>query len=130
MKARKDEIAVTVLFCGFLAVMMVCYLFLPKRDFSETEKRYLEKTPVFSWDNLISGTLGENIESYLADHIPGRDFFVGLNAYADLVSGRQVTKDVRLLEGDRIVEAPVVWNEAVVQKNIQAIRSFSETMEQ
>lgn len=129
MKARKDEILTIVLFCGFLAVMMICYLLLPKTEFSEKEKRYLEKSPVFSGEELLSGSLGENIEKYMADHIPGRDFFVGLDAYVNLLTGRQITKDVRLLQGERIVEAPVKWNEAVVRKNLQAIQAFAESLE-
>lgn len=130
MKARKDEVLTVILFCGFLAVMMVCFLVLPKQDFSELEKRYLETAPEMSWENLASGQLGEDIEAYLADHIPGRDFFVGLNAYHDLTFGRQVTKDVRLLPGNRLVEAPVVWDEAAVQKNMLAINAFAETVGQ
>lgn len=130
MKARKDELLTTILFCGFLAVMMICYLVLPKRDFSESEKRYLEETPDASWDTLSSGQLGEDIESYMADHIPGRDFFVGLNAYYDLLSGRQITKDVRLLLGNRLVEGPVAWDEVAVQKKMGAINGFAEAVGQ
>lgn len=128
MKARKDEILTVVLFCGFLAVMLVCYLILPKKDFSELEKRYLEEAPEVSWENLSSGELGESIESYMADHIPGRDFFVGLNAYFDLATGRQNTKDIRLEADNRLVEAPVQWDENAVQKNMRAINAFAKTL--
>lgn len=130
MKARKDEILTCILFCGFLAVMLICYLVLPKRTFSESEKRYLEETPVVTWERLASGQLGEDIEAYMADHIPARDFFVGLNAGYDLVSGRQSTKDVLLLKGNRLVEAPVSRNPAAVQKNMSTFNSFAETVGQ
>jgi len=129
VKARKDEILTIVLFCGFLSVMLLCYLLLPKKDFSEKEKRYLEKAPVFSGEELLSGKLSDSIEKYMADHIPGRDFFVGLDAYVSLLSGRQITGDVRLLTGERIVEAPVEWNETAVQKNVSAILSFADSLD-
>ena len=130
MKPRKDEILTCVLFCGFLAVMMVCFLLMPKQDFSETEKRYLEDPPVVTWENLASGKLGNDIETYMADHIPGRNFFVGLNAYYDLFSGRQNTKDVRLLEDDRLVEAPTQWNAAAAARNMSCINAFAQTIGQ
>ena len=73
-------------FCGFLAVMAALYLFAPKMEFSQLEKRYLEDAPVLTTKSLTSGQFGEDMESYMADHIPGRDFFVGLNAYVDLLT--------------------------------------------
>lgn len=129
MKPRKDEILTTVLFCGFLAAMFVCYLLLPKKTFSEKEKRYLAESPQFSWQTLADGQLGGEVETYMADHIPGRDFFVGLNGTYDLVTGRQITSDVRLLKGDRLVEAPVLWNQAAAEKNMRAINSFAEAVD-
>ncbi len=100
---RLDQWLTTVGFCAFLGIMSILFFVLPKQEMSETEKRVLEKAPEFSWENLTSGKLGSDIESYMADHVPGRDFFVGLHNYTELLSGRQVTKDIYLAEGDRLV---------------------------
>ena len=127
MKTKRSDILTCILFCGFVAVMFALFLLLPRQDFSEKEKRVLAEPPQLTWETLSSGEFGEKIETYLADHIPGRDFFVGLNAYYDLFSGRQVTKDVYLAEGDRIVEAPVQWNESQALRNMTAINKFAET---
>ncbi len=128
MKTRKDELLSIALFCGFLAVMMIGYLLFPGEDFSQREKRYLAEMPEVSWDSVASGEFGADMETYLADHIPGRDFFVGLNAAYDFVSGRQTTKDVRLLSGNRLVEAPVKQNEAQIQRNLASIAAFADTI--
>ena len=80
MKHNQKELITVCLFCGFLAVMAGLYCLLPKQDFSETEKRYLSEFPVPGWKDISSGDWGEDVESYMADHIPFRDFFVGLNA--------------------------------------------------
>lgn len=125
MKSNKENILITVLFCGFLSVMLLCYAFLPKQAFSEKEKRYLAEKPVLSGENLLSGELDDQIEEYMSDHIPGRNLFVGINAYADLLLGRQTTKDVRLLHDGRIVEAPVAWNQQTVEKNMKAVSDFA-----
>ena len=126
MKQKRTDIITIVLFCGFLAVMAVLYLFAPKDDFSENEKRYLSEFPTLQWDTLASGDWGTDVETYLADHIPGRNFFVGLNAYFDLFTGRQAGKDIQL-SGDRLVEAPVEWDESAAQRNMSILQSLTET---
>ena len=128
MKNRKSDILTCVLFCGFLFTMLVLFLALPRQDFSEKEKRYLAESPKLTWKTLTSGRFGEDVESWLADHIPGRDFLVGLNAYADKLTGRQVTKDIYVTREGFLVEAPGEWNQKAVEKNMAAINSFGEQL--
>ena len=127
MQSKKLQQLVCILFCGFLAVMTVLYLCLPKADFSQQEKRYLAKTPELSWKQLSDGSFATAVDSYMADHIPGRDFFVGLNAYYELLTGRQGSKDVLVAGDNRIVEAPVTENPAAVTKNMEIINRFAES---
>lgn len=129
MKARKDEWLLCALFCGFLALMCLLLFLLPKSDFSETEKRYLADSPKLTADSLSSGDFGNDVESWMADHIPGRDFFVGLNSYYERLTLRQVTKDIYLAEGDRLVEKPVTFDEERVSKNVAAMLSFAKNCE-
>ena len=94
--------------------MLLLYLLLPKQEFSRQEKRYLTAAPVLSWETLRSGDFSENTEAYMADHIPGRNFFVGLNAYCDLLTGRQASEEVLITKGGRLVERPVQENQAAI----------------
>lgn len=129
MNAKKSERITVILFCGFLFVMILSYLLLPKEDFSENEKRYLSKAPALSWEAVSSGDWGDAAETYMADHIPGRDFFVGLNAYFDLYTGRQVAKDIVVL-GDRLVEDPEEFNIQTINKNMTYINGFAQNIGQ
>jgi hypothetical protein len=128
MKAKLHEKIIICLFCGFLAVMSVLYWALPQQDFSETEKRQLAEFPKLSWESLSTGEFGGLIETYMADHMPGRSFFVGVGAYYDLLSGRQVSKDIYLAQGNRLVEAPATWNQAQIDKNMKYINKFAEKL--
>lgn len=128
MKAKTEHWIAVVGFCVFIGITAVLYLLLPRSEYSEREKRYLEKSPTLTVDSLISGEYGENLESYLADHIPARDFFVGLNAYADLLSGRQVSKEIYVAEDNRLVEAPVLWNNVQASKNMAAVNRLAQTL--
>lgn len=130
MKNRKVDILTCVLFCGFLFGMLALYFLLPEQSFSEKEKRYLAESPKLTWDSLTSGAFGEDVESWLADHIPGRDVWVGLNAYVDKLTGRQVTKDIYVTKDGYLVEAPQVWDAAAVKKNMGAINSFAAAIGQ
>ena len=127
MKLR-EKITI-VLFCGFLLVMTAAFFFLPKSDFSENEKRYLAEVPEMNWEKVSSGDWGEEIETYMADHIPGRDFFVGVNAYFNLLTGRQAGEDIWLKEG-KLVEAPVSIDTGAIQKNVSAVNKFADTLGQ
>lgn len=129
MKNKMDQWISVIGFCAFLGIVAVLYLLLPKTEFSETEKRYLETPPVLSWNSLASGDYGADVDTYMADHIPARDFFVGLNAYVDFFTGRQVAKDIYVTEDDRLVEKPVVWDREQAEKNVTAVNTFASQLE-
>ena len=122
---KKQNVAGVILFGGFLYIIAAGYL-LPKSDFSEMEKRYLAKAPVWSWKNVFSGNWSSEAEEYLSDHVPGRNLFVGVNAYMELLAGRQHLQDVWVEEG-KLLEAPVALDESAINRNMQAIRTFAET---
>lgn len=130
MKKNLTDSLTCGLFCGFLGLMLVLFLALPKSDFSEREKRALAAKPDTSMDAILSGEFGNQAETYIADHLPGREFFVGFASYYDLLSGRQGTKDVLLAEGQRLVEKPNVANGAAAGRNMDAINRFAQTLGQ
>lgn len=125
---RKQNVAAVIVFCGFLLTMAVGY-FLPKASFSEMEKRYLAEVPDFRWKTVFSGEWGTQVEEYLTDHVPGRNFFVGINAYMELLAGRQQLKNIWLVDG-RLLEAPVAMDEKAISRNMQAIQDFAQTLGQ
>lgn len=129
MNAKLHQKITVLVFVLFLFAMMLMYLFLPKTEFSQNEKRYLEEFPKVTWRDVSSGKWGNNLEKYMADHIPARDFWVGLNAYYDLLTGRQITKDIRVIN-KRLVEAPCNENDQSVFLKVQSINSFAQTSTQ
>lgn len=125
---KKHNVVGAILFCSFLLTMAAGYL-LPKAAFSEMEKRYLAETPALRWDTLFSGEWGRQAEDYLTDHVAGRNIFVGINAYLELLAGRQHLKDVWLEEG-KLLEAPVALDEKAISRNMKAINGFAEKLGQ
>ena len=125
---KKHNVAAAILFCGFLILIAAGYL-LPKSDFSEMEKRYLAETPDFRWETVFSGDWSRQAEDYLTDHVPGRNLFVGINAYMELLAGRQKLSDVWLEDG-KLLEAPVPPDEKAISRNMKAINTLAETLDQ
>jgi hypothetical protein len=113
---KYSDLATAILFCGFLCLMLVLFLVMPKETMSQKENRVLAEAPKPETAEVLSGGYGEQLEGYIADHLPGRDFLVGLANYYDLLSGRQVTKDILVAKGDRLVEKPNVPSETTAGK--------------
>lgn len=83
-----------ILLLVFLFTLSVLFFALPKSTYSENEKRVLAEPPAFSLEALIDGSFMAQTESYLSDHFPFRDAFVGLQAYYELVTGRAGASDI------------------------------------
>lgn len=114
------------LFCLFLLVMMLLFLLLPKKDESPEEKRVLQAAPQFSWNNLKDGSFGKDVENYLSDHFSGRKFFVGLNAYFDLYTGRNGANGVYKAQDGYLIQTPIPFNEENLQKNLARFADFAQ----
>ena len=114
-----------LLFLVFILIIGLYFCYSPQKDYSENEKRYLEKFPKFTVDTLISGEFGEEFETYLADQIANRDFFVGLNAYYDVASGRNGSKGVYLSENGYLINDPVD-KDNYLKLNIDNLNKFSK----
>ena len=115
----------TVMFLVFIAVIGLFFCFGPKDTYSSSEKRYLEKPPVFTVERLVSGEFGTDFEKYLSDHTDGRQFFVGLNAYYDLASGRNGSKGVYLSGDDYLINDPIE-KDNYLEHNIQTLANFAK----
>ena len=128
MKGKLRDYLVCLLFLLAVFAMAALFLLLPKEDFSQKEKRYLEKLPQLSWESLSSGDFGEKAEKYMADHLPFRDFFVGLAANGERLMGLQVTKDIYVGESGRLYEAPCRADGAATKEHMEYINAFAQKL--
>ena len=105
MKKFSDILTIT-LFCGFIAVFALLFLFLPDKTFSETENRALAPKPTLTAENLFSGDFAAETNEYFADGFPCRDSFLKIKSSFEL----------GLLKGEN--------NGALYEKDQLAVRSF------
>jgi len=105
IKDSKIKRVVTVLYCAVILVLAVWFLVSPKREFSENENRYLEKTPVLTIKTLVNGEYMESVSTWLSDHFPMRDFFMGLKSAVEIGTGRREINGVYVAAEDYFIEA-------------------------
>ncbi|MBQ6499132.1 MAG: hypothetical protein IJI48_04460, partial [Ruminococcus sp.] len=80
-----------IVFIGFIAVMLILFIILPKKEYSSSEKRYLQEAPEFNASSLFTSdkknSFQTKFEKYIEDHTAGRNFWVGFSAYYNLALG-------------------------------------------
>ena len=113
---------------AFLLVIIVfsATLFIaPKKDFSENEKRILAKAPEFTLKSLADGKFTKDLESFVSDQFPLRDFFVGVNSYFSLLCGRNSTAPVYYGKDGYLIGAPADLSTDTALKNVQNFSEFA-----
>ena len=118
--------AVVLLFIGIIVVMQAAFWLLPRRSFSENEKRVLSEAPQIDAAGIADGSVFRSIESYLSDHFPGRELWVGANTYLENAEGRGATEDIVRGTDDWLFTAPVSDDRETLWDNMQAITTFAE----
>lgn len=77
----KNKITCIAFFAVVFVFSALC-AFLPKNDFSESERRVLQDFPELSADSLLSGDFAGGFEEYATDTFPFRDAFRRVKAYS------------------------------------------------
>lgn len=95
-----------------------------KKEFSEAENRYLSSFPEFSWEALKEGDYTADIDSWLADHFPFRDFFMSVKTGFELAVGSKEINGVYIAEDGYLIE-----KYQKPQNTQKIIRAFHELAE-
>ncbi len=72
------QLVTVFLFAGFSIIMGILFLILPKKEYSEVEKRKLMEFPKFNMTELSKGHFTDNLTKYVSDNFAFRDGFVDL----------------------------------------------------
>lgn len=134
MKNKFIKFLPAAVFLVFTFAFCILFFVLPKKDFSEMEKRYLADTPDFSAKNLFSGELVKEIDGdseagksgYVSDHFPMRSFFVGFNSYYNLSFGNTANSDYYFAKDGFIITKPYATPR--LDTNIEVINNFSDKL--
>ncbi len=133
-KFKTSELLTVIIFMTVLGVLSLLLFVLPKRtgELSSLEFRTLAEDPFKGKSfeklvgELVTGDMSKNVDKFLEDHFPARNFFIALNSYYLHFTGRNADQGVVLGKNSRMFEAPIVLNETHVAKNMERINEFTE----
>lgn len=117
-----------ILICGVILVLTAWLCIGKKREFSEQENRYLSSFPEYSWESLKEGDYTAELESYLADHFPLRDFFMGVKTGFEMATGNREVNDVYVAEDGYLIEKYKTPENT--EKIIRVFRGLQEAVEE
>ncbi|MDE7390608.1 MAG: hypothetical protein K2M82_06685 [Lachnospiraceae bacterium] len=126
-KARIVKYMPSFVFSFFIFAVAIMYVALPMSDYSELEKRSLSEMPEVTAENVLNGTFGQKFETYLADHMPMRTFWVGANSYYDMYSGRNGSNGVYKGEDGFLFAVPVNYS-TTLDSNVEYIDEFARSV--
>ncbi len=113
-----------VMFCIVLCSISIL-LFRPGKEYSATEKRYLTQRPVWSWEQVRSGAFQQQLEKWSADQFPGRDLWVSIHSYSQLLLGRNALQNVYLAENGYLIAEPASDTTELFEANLQRFERFA-----
>lgn len=112
----------------FFAIIILLSLFtlvLPKKSHSELENRDLQKTPVFSIDSIKSKRFMKDTETFLADHMVGRTYFVKAKTALEMAMGKREINGVYIAD-DRLMEVTKDVPLSATDPSVAAINDFAQ----
>ncbi len=117
-----------IIFCGFIFTFMILWLVLPKEHYSPQEKKVLADFPELTGETLLNGSFQKELDTYLSDHTPMRNFFVGLSSDYELVTGRNGKKGIYLGKDGYLFPKPTKETELIAQ-NAGYIKEFADSVD-
>lgn len=115
----------TITLLTFLFIFSLLSVLWPDQSFSEMENRVLQKKPLFSWTDLISGKFSFAAENYLADQFPFRDMWVGAKSASELILQKKDNNGVYFGRDGYLLQKPEQLDEVLLAENIAVINHFA-----
>lgn len=128
MKKKIKIFPLTLVFIIFIYSLSIMFIALPKKEKSVNEKRALASFPELTIESLTSGKFTSDLDTYLADHFPFRDFFVGVNSYFNIFLGQNGDSGVYKGKDGYLITAPEKFDAVKIRKNIKYISEFAKRM--
>lgn len=119
--AINTSVFLTVLYAGLLLTA-----FLPKKTFSEQEKRYLSEKPELTRESVLSGRFMDEAELWLTDHMPFREAFRSLYAGTSYAAGRRRIEGIYTATDGFLMEvlSKEELSGSLFRTNVEALSSF------
>lgn len=126
----RNKIFFTI-FIATWVVLVILNFIIKNPEFSEQENRYLATIPKFNFSELVSGEYSEKLDSYINDHFIARNFWLKLNSFISLTTGKTENNGVYVGKDGYLFEKFEYEKEEKenLEKITVAVNNFSENIE-
>ena len=126
-RSAKIYFRITCIFLLFM-VLAICFnIFLPDKEYSESENRMLAQFPEFSLANLASGKYMTDMEDYVTDQFFFRDQWINLKVLEDMTLGKRESNGVYIGKQGYLMQIPENNIDMdSVENNLNGIREFAQ----
>ena len=115
-------IPISLLFAG----LTLAGLASPAKEYSDTERRPLAKSPVLTVQSFLSGKYAADFETYSLDQFPLRDHFRSLKVATSLYAlGQKQVNDLYLHDG-YIAKATIYMHDSMIANSAKHFNSIYE----
>lgn len=114
------------LFIGMAAMIILIDLIVKDAEFSEKENRMLEQRPELSWSSVQSGRFMKKYETYRSDQFAGRNLWVSLKTYTELLMGKCEENGIFKGKQSYLLEDIAYPDMEQVEENIGAMQAFQK----
>lgn len=129
-RTGKIYFRITCIFLLFMILAIGFNIFMPDREYSESENRMLAQAPEFSLTNLASGKFMKDMEGYVTDQFFFRDQWINLKVLEDMTLGKRESNGVYIGKQGYLMQVPENnINDDSVNDNLNAIREFAQRHE-
>ena len=120
-----------IIFIVTWAFLVILNFIIKSPEFSEQENRYLASIPKFNFSELVSGKYSEKLDSYINDHFFARNFWLKLNSFISLSTGKTENNGVYVGKDGYLFEKFEYGKEEKdnLEKIAVAINNFSENVD-
>ena len=123
-KIFKKDFTLSLIFIVCIFAFMLLFFLLPKSNYSSSEKRVLAELTLPSFEEIADGSFGKNFETYLSDHFPLRNTFVGINSYYSLLVGQNGENGIYYGKDGYLIRKSLYKDDTQLVKNLSFLSSF------
>ena len=126
-RSAKIYFRITCIFLLFMILAICANIFLPDKEYSESENRMLAQFPEFSMANLSSGKYMTDMEDYVTDQFFFRDQWINLKVLEDMTLGKRESNGVYIGKQGYLMQVPENNIDMdSVENNLNGIREFAQ----
>ncbi len=124
-KLNKLNLVTCIVFFAILLAMPIITAILPKKTFSETENKSLQKMPKISAKTIYDRSYMNDLETYVSDHFAGRTGWIKIKTNLENALGKYEQNGIYILK-NRLAEKISEPDYESIDKSIAAVNTFAE----